>query len=129
MMPEITIRAETYDLEYAMREMRRGLFPVWEHLVERVSQDLIQNAYDEVPVRTGRLQRSIGGERTGELEWKVYAKAPYALYVHEGTRYMEPNPFLMRAVQITARRMSGFVTDAIQELATMNRGRMFRHEI
>jgi hypothetical protein len=47
-------------------------------------------AVTSAPITTGRLKASIemsqGVAATGDVEMKVTASAPYALYVHEGTR-------------------------------------------
>jgi len=40
----------------------------------------------EAPARTHRLQQSIGSTYHGGGKWSVSALAPYAKYVHEGTR-------------------------------------------
>lgn len=56
-------------------------------------------------IDTGRLRASISiGESPGKkLGLRVGTNVEYAMFVHEGTRYMEANPFLRNAV-IAVRR-------------------------
>lgn len=55
------------------------------------------------PVDTGRLRSSINVSMGGDFE-SAYAdigtNVEYALYVHEGTRYMEGRPFLTDALHL-----------------------------
>lgn len=64
----------------------------------------VQNAARQrAPVDTGRLRSSIAttrpearGNRT--LVVRIGSNVRYAIYVHEGTRYMRARPFLREAV-------------------------------
>jgi HK97 gp10 family phage protein len=38
-------------------------------------------------------------EQTGETRFAVGVKAPYAIYVHNGTIYQDANPFLFTALE------------------------------
>jgi hypothetical protein len=52
-------------------------------------------------IDTGNLRASIAiGEAPGKkLGLRVGTNVEYAIYVHEGTRYMEANPFLRDALR------------------------------
>lgn len=53
------------------------------------------------PVDTGRLRSSIQQEvtqRDGNLVGVIGTDVEYAIFVHEGTRYMEGRPFLVDAL-------------------------------
>lgn len=50
------------------------------------------------PVDTGRLRASIGVAQQGDNSVIVQATADYAIYVHDGTRYMRARPFLRDAL-------------------------------
>lgn len=62
-------------------------------------------AYAECPVRTGRLQASIYGvidewpAEYGGIRGFLASDVHYARFVHDGTRYQDPNPFLARAME------------------------------
>lgn len=66
------------------------------------------------PVRTGFLRashRSLFSNLRGE----VGPTASYAMFVHEGTRYMRSRPFLLEAVQSTDSQIQGFFEAAVQD--------------
>lgn len=64
------------------------------------------------PVDTGNLRRSIASQSPTLLpggagaEVKVIAKAEYAVYVHQGTRYMRARPFLRNAAEEIVGRLT-----------------------
>lgn len=67
----------------------------------RKSQQVVNQARSRCPVDTGNLRGSITYEiaRDGDgLSARVGTNVPYAIYVHEGTRYMAPRPFLREAI-------------------------------
>lgn len=56
------------------------------------------------PVRTGHLMGSIGTppygfKKVSELYGAVGTNVEYAIYVHEGTRYMKARPFMMWGIR------------------------------
>ena len=56
-------------------------------------------------IDTGRLRASISvGEQIQDGRWviRVFTNVEYAIYVHEGTRFMEANPFLKDALSAAA---------------------------
>lgn len=70
------------------------------------------------PVRTGRLRSShtfqvydTGINMRAEVGPEVY----YALFVHEGTRFMHGRPFLKDAAESSTSQIDGFFTEAAQD--------------
>lgn len=60
----------------------------------------IENESKQVtPVDTGRLRSSIHVFNAGSLRAFVNTDTEYAVYVHEGTRYMRARPFMEWGVQ------------------------------
>lgn len=60
------------------------------------------------PVDTGRLRASIGVSQSFGSEGavtRVEATADYAIYVHEGTRYMRGRPFLTEGLDEVLRTL------------------------
>lgn len=66
------------------------------------------------PVLTGRL-RSSHQSRFEPLKGIIDVTADYAPYVHWGTRYMRPRPFLLDAVNSEARSVDDFFKKAVQD--------------
>jgi HK97 gp10 family phage protein len=67
-------------------------------LLAELAVDVARDARRIVPVRTGRLQRSIGVRSVNSETAVVEASAPYAGYVELGTRYMKAQPYLKPAL-------------------------------
>ena len=88
------------------------------------------------PVDTGRLQSSILGgsfDRTGQstgmfaqntgvdfatpskLTATLTPQVDYAIYVHEGTRYMRGRPFMERAAETEKSEVTGFMEKAVDK--------------
>ncbi len=64
--------------------------------VQLFSEKTVFDAKAVVPVRTGRLQRSI--VFGGGLEWWVGSRLDYAPYVEFGTSRMSPRPYIWPAL-------------------------------
>lgn len=62
-------------------------------LMQRIGLIAEGNAKKLAPVKTGNLRRTITSTAT-ERAAIVGASAAYAIYVHDGTRYMPARPFL-----------------------------------
>lgn len=64
------------------------------------------------PVATGllrsRTQMRMTSTSGNTISGEVFNDTEYAIYVHEGTRYMKSRPFLFRALRQTLGR-SGFI--------------------
>lgn len=56
--------------------------------------DIERESKRVAPVDTGRLRASIFTS-IGNLEARIKPNVNYAIYVHEGTRYMRARPFMM----------------------------------
>lgn len=58
-----------------------------------------RKARSRTPVRTGSLLASIGYAKEGGDSAVVKATARHAPFVHWGTKYMRPRPFLLTAME------------------------------
>lgn len=65
------------------------------------------------PVLTGFLRASHQSLFTN-LRGEVGPTASYAIFVHEGTRFMRPRPFLLEAVKSNERKIQDEFKDAVQ---------------
>jgi HK97 gp10 family phage protein len=72
-------------------------------MVEAEAKRLITYGYYRKAVDTGRLRMSINGQiissTATQSEGKVGTIVYYAIYVHEGTKFMEERPFLVDALK------------------------------
>jgi len=67
--------------------------------LQRVGEDMHMDARRMCPIRTGRLRDSIYSE-VDHWILKLGARAPYAIFVELGTRYIEPFYFLTEAINL-----------------------------
>ncbi len=67
------------------------------------------------PKRTGNLASSIFSERTGELAFKLGARAGYAVFVEFGTRFTQARRFITRALESALPRVIQHANTAIDE--------------
>jgi len=76
------------ELKYALSTaVKKSVF-----LVERESKKV-------TPVDTGRLRASITPNYLKPLEGALGPHTEYAIFVHEGTRYMKARPFMKKGVE------------------------------
>lgn len=67
-----------------------------DQIVEAVANELKARAFADCPVDTGLLRSSITVERIEYGAYKVFINdVYYAVWVHDGTRRMNPRPFLI----------------------------------
>lgn len=65
-------------------------------------------------IKTGRLRASIQtGRRITPTRGEIGPTVNYAIYVHEGTRYMRARPFLRAAVEKSDSMIQQFFTQAV----------------
>lgn len=74
--------------------------------IEKLAFQVEKDAKKVTPVDTGRLRASIGVD-IGNLYARIAPDTHYAIYVHEGTRYMRARPFM----QIGAERATSKMGD------------------
>lgn len=72
------------------------------------------------PVLTGQLRGSIGvssliGGLTGHM---VSTNKNYAIYVHEGTKYMRARPFLREGLEFAKRNLKGKISSRLDQELT-----------
>lgn len=89
--------------------------------IELFLQKVVSGAQAVVPVRTGRLQRSImfGG---GDGVWWVGSRLFYAPFVEFGTRYMSARPFMRPSLNQNLPDLKLFLVERVENWL-MERGR------
>jgi len=82
-------------------------------------QAMQTRAQSLAPKRTGYLASTIFAQRVGEWAFKLGARAPYAVFVELGTRFMQARRFLSRALELgmlgLAQHVNRAIRDAIRE--------------
>jgi hypothetical protein len=76
-----------------------------------------------VPVRTGFLRDSIGIDTSDPLSPVIYADAPYAQMVHDGTSRMPARPFFEWALSIVVPNYVEDVQQLVEDIARRNGAR------
>lgn len=68
-----------------------------EQAVEKTAHDMLRDAQERAPFRTGNLRGSGYAHSAGAFTWMVGFSAAYHLYVELGTRFMRARPHLIPA--------------------------------
>jgi len=66
------------------------------------------------PKRTGYLASTIFAKRIGEWAFKLGARAPYAIFVEFGTRFMQARRYLSRALELGMLGLVQHINQAIR---------------
>lgn len=82
----------------------RPFFAMGDDFLNELDAELEQSAEQikviaefTAPFKTGRLQDNHAVQRIKRFVYKVFNDTPYAYWVHDGTRYMDPRPWLKNA--------------------------------
>jgi HK97 gp10 family phage protein len=80
-------------------------------------QNIVNNILDEartlVPVRTGYLLSTIGGQQVNAWSFQIFARAPYAGYVEWGTSRMAARLYMTHAIQMYGSQFAQTVNQAV----------------
>lgn len=114
-MPNISVKIQ------GLKELQ-GALEKYPSIAGRNIQDAIQASLAEIqrasvpltPVDTGRLRRSYR-TRTGLLKGTIFPNTEYAIYVHEGTKYMRSRPFLEKGVKKAKPKIENHFADALDK--------------
>jgi phage protein, HK97 gp10 family len=67
-------------------------------LLQRIALKVEGTAKSNAPVKTGNLRRTVTSQATAH-QAIIGASANYAVFVHEGTRFMAARPFIKNAIE------------------------------
>lgn len=119
-MPQVQIKIKNAD------EIRRA-FSQAPNLMNRELKDALNRSaitvqgrsMQNTPVITGRLRSShvfaVSGSGMG-MQAVVYPTANYGIFVHEGTRFQRPQPFLKDGLESSADEIQGYFQKATQNV-------------
>lgn len=68
-----------------------------EQAVEKTAFDILRDAQQRAPIRTGHLRGSGYARSAGQFTWQVGFTAAYHVFVELGTRHMRARPHLIPA--------------------------------
>lgn len=83
--------------------------------IKRVALNVTKQSQRITPVKTGFLRRSHTTKFETPLRASIEPMASYALYVHDGTRFMKARPFLADAVEVTQGYTDAEFEKAVQD--------------
>jgi len=81
--------------------------------IEKLAFLIEREAKPVTPYKTGLLRASVRVESIGSLRAVIAPHTHYAIYVHEGTRFMRARPFMLWGTQFALR---GFETKVAKDL-------------
>ena len=92
----VTVTLDTHHLDALLAGWDVGVA----HLLDKVANDVLKDAQDKAPVKTGYLKNS-GHIEAGDDKYSRYVvfSASYSIFVEFGTRFMHAQPFLTPAVE------------------------------
>ena len=95
----LLMRGELFGMKFIFNTLPRSLVPFdfktfMATKIKELSFLIEREAKLVTPVKTGRLRASIGVRNLQPLGGEVSTNTHYAIYVHEGTRYMMGRPFM-----------------------------------
>ena len=82
--------------------------------IQKIAFRVERNAKQLTPVDTGRLRASIHTQPIfAGLGAKISTNTEYAIFVHEGTKFMRGRPFMERGAQFAKEQIEGDLTKRI----------------
>lgn len=115
-MPTISIKIANIDqIRRAFQKAPALTAKKIDQAVKKSALKIQADSMKRTPVLTGRLRAS-HQTTFGPLRATIQPTADYAIYVHQGTRYMKARPFLFDAVKSDESTVQKFFTDAVQEV-------------
>jgi len=114
----VEIQVDVHGIPELQRKLDRLDQSMRQHVEEALDfevQAMQTRAQSLAPKRTGYLASTIFAQRVGEWAFKLGARAPYALFVELGTRFMQARRFLSRALELGMLGLVNHVNRAVRE--------------
>lgn len=115
-MPQVTIKIK--NLPQIRAAFSKAPFKMRKGVNEAIAKSVIsveRESKQRTPVKTGYLRAS-HLTTLYDLKGTIEPTANYAIYVHEGTRYMRGRPFLFEGARAAEPQIDKFFTDAVQKV-------------
>jgi len=114
----VEMQVDVHGIPELQRKLDRLDQSMRQHVEEALDfevQAMQTRAQSLAPKRTGYLASTIFAQRVGEWAFKLGARAPYALFVEFGTRFMQARRFLSRALELGMLGLVNHVNRAVRE--------------
>lgn len=106
-----TIQIDTAALDAFIRELGGNV----DKAISALAFDVEVNAKIAAPVDTGALRSSINSRRVSPGVWIVSDGVEYGIYQEYGTHKMAAHPFMIPAVERTAKRIAEKFIEALSK--------------
>lgn len=104
-------------LRRALRDSPQIAAPLIRDALQKSAFDVVAKTIPITPIDTGALRVSIErGVIVKQTQATISSDKNYAIYVHEGTRYMQGRPFLKRGLAKTKQQIKKNFADATNKL-------------
>ena len=119
-MPQVSIKIKNADeIRRAFGQAPRLMNQELKGALNRSAITVQGASMQNTPVLTGRLRSShvfaVSGSGMG-MQAVVYPTANYGIFVHEGTRFQRPQPFLKDGLESSADEIQGYFQKATQNV-------------
>lgn len=113
------------EIRYAFSQAPRLMESEFKQALVKSGLTLASKSAELSPVKTGQLRSSHWLRGNGGVDIKggglkmsaeVGPTVDYAMFVHEGTRFMKARPFLKEGAELVTHEIEGFFTDAVQNV-------------
>jgi len=101
------------ELQRKLDRLDQGMRRYVDDALDFEVQAMQTRAQSLAPKRSGYLASTVFAERVKEWAFKLGARAPYAVFVEFGTRFMQPRRFLSRALELGMQGLVQHVNRAI----------------
>ena len=117
-MPQVSIKIKNInEIRQAFSQAPRLMNQELKDALNRSAITVQGRSMQNTPVLTGRLRSShvfaVSGSGMG-MQAVVYPTANYGIFVHEGTRFQRPQPFLKDGLESSADEIQGYFQKATQ---------------
>lgn len=115
-MPNVTVKIKNLaQIRAAFGQAPRLMTRELNTAIKKSVFSIESQSKQRTPVLTGRLRASHQSV-FGNLRGEVGPTTNYAIFVHEGTRFMQGRPFLLEAVMSLESKIQNFFKDAVQNV-------------
>jgi len=119
-MPQVSIKIKNInEIRQAFSQAPRLMNQELKDALNRSAITVQGRSMQNTPVLTGRLRSShvfaVSGSGMG-MQAVVYPTANYGIFVHEGTRFQRPQPFLKDGLESSADEIQGYFQKATQNV-------------
>lgn len=81
-----------------LENLRAGVLPACSRYLHKCGQNVLEDAKNKCPVRTGALRDSLHISEETPTKVVIADGVEYGVYVTLGTRYQEANPFMQHSL-------------------------------